>query len=116
MGGGGCANCNASCGSGGCQYTGCGGGPVPTDTFFLQPYDQGTTQAIYNYAGSQGGAVAYVVTDPTTTAGNLPPPPDISTADGGITGPSEPLAVGANNGNANELWVFIPSTSVDTTP
>ncbi len=116
MGGGGCANCNASCGSGGCQNTGCGGGPVPTDTFFLQPYDQGTTQAIYNYAGSQGGAVAYVVTDQTTTAGNLPPPPDTSTLDGGVAGPSEPLAVGANNGNANELWVFIPATSVDTTP
>ncbi|MGH7269815.1 MAG: hypothetical protein ACREJ3_05230, partial [Polyangiaceae bacterium] len=82
----------------------------------LQPYDQGTTQAIYNYAGSSGGAVAYVVTDPTTTGGDLPPAPNTSTADGGVTGPSEPIVAGTNNGNANELWVFIPSTSVDTAP
>ncbi len=111
------AGCSAGCGCGsGCQYTGCGGGPVPTDTFFLQPYDQGTTQAIYNYAGSNGGAIAFVVTDPTTTMGNLPPAPSTSTADGGVMGPSENILVGPNNGNANALWVFIPATSVDTTP
>ncbi len=41
------AGCSGGCGCGsGCQYSNCGGGPVPSDTFFLQPYDQGTTQAI----------------------------------------------------------------------
>jgi hypothetical protein len=116
IGGAGCAHCNSSCGGGGCQYTGCGGGPVPSDTMFLQPFDQGTTQAIYNYAGSNGGAVAYVVTDPTTTTGNLPPPPSSNAPDGGVTGPSEPIVVGPNNGNANALWVFIPATNIDSTP
>ena len=76
------------------QYTSCGGGPVPWDLFFLVPYNSGTTQAIYNYAGTGGGAVSWVVMDSSTSA----------------------VVVGPHQGNANELWVFIPASNVDTTP
>jgi hypothetical protein len=111
-GGGGCSDCDWGCGVFPavpipCANTNCGGGPVPTDDFFLEPYDKGSTQAIYNYAGSQGGAVSFVVTDPTATSANLPP---------AVGSGSEPIVVGPDNGNANALWVFIQSTNVDTSP
>ena len=120
-GGAGCQHCNTTCAGGfGCKDSSCsgsgGGGPDPGGTFFLQPYDQGTTQAIYDYQGSNGGPVGYIVSDPNATSANLPPPPSKTTADGGVIGPSENIVVGANNGNANELWVFIPSSNVDSTP
>lgn len=95
IGGGGCQHCDSSCPTNNwCQYTSCGGGPVPWDLFFLVPYNSGTTQAIYNYAGTGGGAVSWVVMDSSTSA----------------------VVVGPHQGNANELWVFIPASNVDTTP
>jgi hypothetical protein len=106
-GGGGCQDCNWNCGAVSCDYTSCGGGPVPTDDFFLQAYDNGSTRAIYNFAGSGGGVVSYVVTDQNQTMQNLP-----ATS----SGPVENVVVGPNNGDANALWVFIPSTNIDTTP
>jgi hypothetical protein len=78
-GGAGCYHCNVSCGGGGigCVDSYCGGsnggGPVPNDTLFLEPYDNGTTHAIYNYQGSNGGPVAFIVTDPTATGPPLLP-------------------------------------------
>jgi hypothetical protein len=106
-GGGGCQDCNWGCGAVSCDFTSCSGGPVPSDDFFLQPYDRGSTQAIYNFAASAGNVVSYVVTDQNQTMQNLPP---------SGSSPSENIVVGANNGYANELWVFIPSTNIDTTP
>jgi hypothetical protein len=99
-GGGGCDYC---CGVGTCLYTSCGGGPVPNDDFFLAPHDNGNTQAIYNFAYTlPGSPVSYAVTDPTQTK---------------PTSSSEPIVVGTTvSGNANELWAFIPSTNVETTP
>jgi hypothetical protein len=106
-GGGGCQDCNWGCGAISCDFTSCSGGPVPSDDFFLQPYDSGSTQAIYNFAASAGNVVSYVVTDENQTMQNLPP---------AGSGPSENIVVGANNGHANQLWAFIPSTNVDSTP
>lgn len=98
-GGAGCSYCNWNCTSFQCPYSGCTGGPVPTDTFFLQPYDSGNTQAIYDYQGNNGGAVSYVLTDPAAT-----------------TSPENIVAAPTISGNGNELWVFIPLANVDTAP
>jgi len=112
-GGAGCAHCNNSCSNAaGCDYTNCGGGPSPWDLFFLVPWNSGTMHAIYNYAGSQGGAVSWVVTDPTVTGANLPPPGYGNSPDGGPL--EEGVVVGGNSGQANELWVFIPAGNVET--
>jgi hypothetical protein len=100
-GGGGCDDCDWNCGGVHCEWSTCGGGPVPNDDFFLQPYDNGNTQAIYNYVASRG-VVSYAVTSPTQTE---------------PTSSSESVVVASSiAGNANELWVFIPSTNVDTNP
>jgi hypothetical protein len=102
-GGGGCQHCDSSCStSNWCQYTDCGGGPNPWDLFFLQPYDGGSTHAIYDYAGSQGGAVSWVVMNTATDS------------DAGADGNA--VVVGPHMGQANELWVFIPAANVDTAP
>jgi hypothetical protein len=102
-GGGGCDDCGYTCSGFHCPYSGCGGGPVPTDTFFLQPFDNDTSQAIYNYQGSNGGAVTYVVTDPTQTS-------PTSTTENVINGSY------TINGNGNQLWLFIPYADVDQAP
>jgi hypothetical protein len=101
-GGGGCADCNWTCGGPPCVNSGCGGGPYPTGTFFLQAYDSGGTRAIYNFAGSNGGAVEYLVTDPSQTL----PANSVTVLGGG----------NVITGNANQLWAFIPFTNVDPSP
>jgi hypothetical protein len=69
---------------------------------FLAPYDSGNTRAIYNYAASPGGIVQYWVTDPAQTL----PASSVGVVGGGSSIP----------GNANQLWVFIPSTNIETNP
>jgi hypothetical protein len=102
-GGGGCDYCDWNCGSFHCPYSGCGGGPVPNDTFFLEPFDNGTTQAIYNFQGSNGGATAYMEADLSQTATN----PNSNK----VLSETPPIG-----GYGNELWVFIPAANVDTAP
>ncbi len=112
---GGCQHCNNSCSNANwCAYTSNGGGPSPWDLFFLEATDSGTTHAIYNYAGTGGGAVSWVATDPNVTAVNTPPPGYGNPLDGGVL--EEAVETAAYNGQSNQLWVFIPSTSIDTSP
>ncbi len=102
VGGGGCDRCNWNCSSVHCEYSACSGGPEPNNDFFLQPYDNGSTQAIYNFAASLGNVVSYAVTSTTQSAATLT---------------NQPLVVAtAISGYPHELWVFIPSTNVDTAP
>jgi hypothetical protein len=102
-GGAGCDYCDYGCASFNCPYSYCSGGPYPTGNFFLVPYDKGNTQGIYNYAGSFGGVVTYVVTDLTATS---------------ATSSLEKVVNGGSSisGNANELWVFVPLANVDVAP
>jgi hypothetical protein len=100
-GGGGCDYCNWLCGSVHCTNSGCGGGPVPWDDFFLQSYDHGASQAIYNYAASPGGIVSYVIEGQAA----------------GAQTDTQPVVVEPSiSGFANELWVFIPYANIDLTP
>jgi hypothetical protein len=55
-----------------------------------------------------------VATDPTVTGANTPIHGYGNAPDGGPL--TETVQVGGNTGQSNELWVFVPSTKVDTTP
>jgi hypothetical protein len=102
-GGGGCDYCNWNCGSIHCPYSGCSGGPVPNDTMFLQPFENGTTQAIYDFQGNYSGATWYMEADLSQTATN----PNSNN----ILAETPPIG-----GYGNELWVFVPAANVDTAP
>jgi hypothetical protein len=118
---GGCAHCNQSCGSIVCADTSQGGGPSPWDTFFLESFNSGTTWGIYDYPGSVSGTpVSWMVTDPNNTPLTptlLPPPPPNYDDAGVVVSFQESVEVwGGNTGQANQLWVFIPSSNVDKNP
>jgi hypothetical protein len=76
---------------------------VPNDTFVLEPFDNATSQAIYNFQGNYGGATWYIEADLSKTATN----PNSNN----LLSELPPIA-----GYGNELWVFVPAADVDTSP
>ncbi len=77
-----------------------------------------TTWGIYDYAGSAAGTpVSWMVTDPNNTPLTPPPAPPNYDDAGVVESFQESVEVwSGNTGQANQLWVFIPSNNVDQTP